>query len=89
MHLVKNIVEHVVNVIVSSGDSVKVHKEEQCMRFPSAWVKDKQNTLPKAPFSLTRDEISLVDERANGIILCVPMPRAIFGKSSGMLYFHP
>ena len=83
MHLVKNIVEHVVNVIVSSEDSVKVHKEEeQCMRFPSAWVKDKQNTLPKAPSSLMRDEISLADKRANGI--CVPTPRAIFGKSSGM-----
>ena len=50
-------------------------------------MKDKQNTLPKAPFSLTRDEISLADERANSI--CVPTgfgwrPQAIFGKSSGM-----
>ena len=85
MHLVKNIVEHVVNVIIGSEDSVKVRKqEEQCKRFPSDWMKDKQNTLPKAPFSLTRDEISLMDEH-----ICVPtgfgwQPRAVFGKSSGI-----
>lgn len=88
MHLVKNIVEHIVNVIVGSEDSLKVClQEEQCKQFPSAWMKVKQNTLPKAPFSLTRVEISLADERTNSI--CVPTgfgwrPRAMFGKSSGM-----
>ena len=88
MHLVKNIVEHIVNVIVGSEDSLKVClQEEQCKQFPSAWMKVKQNTLPKAPFSLTRVEISLADERTNSI--CVPTgfgwrSRAMFGKSSGM-----
>lgn len=88
MHLVKDIVEHVVNLIVGREDSIKVRKQEEaCKRFPSAWIKGKQGTLPKAPFTLSKDEIALADERAKSI--CVPTgfdwrPRPIFGKSSGM-----
>ena len=88
MHLVKDIVEHVVNLVVGKEDSFKVRQqEEQCKRFPSSWMQDVHNTLPKAPFSLTSDVVSLADERAMSI--CVPTgfdwrPRAIFGKATGM-----
>ena len=88
MFCVKNIVEHIVNVTVGSEDSLKIClQEEQCKWFPSAWMKAKRNTLPKAPFSLMKDEISLADERANSI--CIPtgfgwQPGAMFGKSSGI-----
>jgi len=55
--LLKDILEHVVNVIVGKEDSMKVRQqEEKCKRFSSAWIRDKQNILPKAPFFATRDE---------------------------------
>ena len=50
--------EHVVNVIVGKEDLMKVcQQEEQCKRFSSAWIRDKQNILPKAPFFATRDYV--------------------------------
>ena len=86
MHLVKNIVEHIVNLVVGKEDSSKVRKQEVCCRFPSAWMKQ-QISLPKAPFSLTKDDILVTDNRAKSI--GVPSgfdwhPSAVFGKRSGM-----
>jgi len=41
--LVKDILEHVVNVIVGKEDLMKVcQQEEQCKRFSSAWIRDKK-----------------------------------------------
>ena len=64
MHLVKDIVIH---LMVGKEDSIKVRKQEECKRFPSALLKDKQDTLPTAPFTLSRDEITLADERAKSM----------------------
>lgn len=90
MHLIKNVVSHIVNLIAGHEDSRKVRAEEKHLkRFPMSWVPDdfQGNALPSAPFSLSKDDITLVDERAKRVI--VPHgfdwhPREIFGKASGM-----
>ena len=88
MHLLKNIVEHIVNLIAGKKDSIKVRKQEQqCKRFRSAWMKDNLSTLPQAPFCLSKEEIVVADERACSV--CVPSgfdwkPRSVFGKNTGM-----
>ena len=62
MHLIKNIIEHVVNLVSGREDSAKVHKQEQeCKQFRSAWLKEGSNILPKAPFTLAKEEIVLAD----------------------------
>ena len=92
MHLVKNIVEHIVNLLGGREDSLKVRKQEQqSQRFRSAWPKGESGTLPKAPFTLTKQEVALADQRAKSIH--VPFgtdwqPRAIFGNPGGMKSHH-
>ena len=87
MQLIKNIAEHVVCLLSGREDSVKVRKqEEQYGRFPTSWVKG-TSTLPKAPFTLSKDQISIADRRAMSVH--VPngfdwRPRAIFGSPGGM-----
>ena len=64
MHLIKNIVEHLVKLIVGVEDSVKVRKQEQELhRFSSAWLSDRHTTLRGSPFTLSTEEISLANER--------------------------
>jgi len=85
MHRVKDIVEHLVNVIVGKEDSIKVRQQEkQCKRFPTSWMQDEHASKGTV---LAKDDVSLADERAMSI--CVPSgfdwrPRAIFRKATGM-----
>lgn len=52
MHLIKDIVEHIVRFIAGVGYSVKVRKEEKsCGRFPMSWITKEQEKLPAAVFS--------------------------------------
>lgn len=88
MHLVKNIIEHCVRFITGNEDSYKVRREEKSRnRFRSSWIVDDTDKLPPAPFALSRDEISLADERAKSIIVHASFdwrPRAFFSKKAGM-----
>ena len=89
MHLIKNIVSHCVNLIAGHEDSCKVRQEEKFRtRFPTSWVKDcSQNKLPPAPFSLSKDEVTLADERAKRVLVPTGFdwsPRTIFSRSTGM-----
>ena len=64
MHLIKNIVEHIVLLISGAEDSLKVRAEEKVRgRFSAAWVTSKTNRLPPAPFRLSAEEAKLADER--------------------------
>ena len=64
MHLIKNIVEHIVKLINGNDDSVKVRlQEKQLKRFSSAWIKEGETRLPAAPFLLTKEEIALANDR--------------------------
>ena len=68
MHLVKDIVEHAVHLIVGKEDSVKVRKqEEECKRFSSAWMKAEQDTLPEVPFTLR----SPLQMNVPGVYVCL------------------
>ena len=68
MHLIKNIVEHIVKLINGDNDSVKVrNQEKQLKRFSSAWIKEGERKLPKASFVLTKEEISLANDRLKQI----------------------
>lgn len=52
MHLIKDIVEHIVRFIAGVEYSVKVRKEEKsCGRFPMSWITKEQEKLPAAVFS--------------------------------------
>lgn len=89
MHLVKNIAEHCVKFITGIEDSYKVRQEEKLLnRFRSSWVVDTtSNKLPPAPFTLSKEEILLANERAQSIFVHSSFdwhPRAIFGKNAGM-----
>ena len=69
MHLVKNIVEHIVRLISGAEDSHKVRAEEKVRgRFSAAWVTaSKPNRLPQAPFRLTVEEAKMADARLIGV----------------------
>ena len=61
-------------------------QEEQYGRFPTSWVKG-TSTLPKAPFTLTKDQISIADRRAMSVHVPYGFdwrPHAIFGNPGGM-----
>ena len=91
MHLIKNLVEHIVRLISGAEDSFKVRNEEKARgRFTSAWVtsKVKSSRLPSAPFRLTPQQATLADTRLMSIQ--VPKgfglkPKQLFtGKFTGM-----
>ena len=89
MHLIKNIVVHVVNLIAGHEDSHKVRAEEKFRRrFPASWITDPyKGILPPAPFSLSKEDKALADERAKRIL--VPSgfdwhPKVLFSKTTGM-----
>ena len=64
MHVIKNVVEHSVKLIVGEEDSLKVRQQEQSShRFRSAWFKAGQTKLTKAPFTLTKEKVTLADQR--------------------------
>lgn len=89
MHLIKNIVAHCINLIAGNEDSYKVREEEKVRRrFPMSWLKDNhQKKLPPAPFALSKDDITLADERAMRMLVPTGFdwrPREIFSKTTGM-----
>jgi len=64
MHLMKNVVEHVVKLINGDNDTEKVRKQEEHLgRFRSTWMKPGDSKLPSAPFKLTRDDKVLANNR--------------------------
>lgn len=67
MHLIKNVVSHLVYLIAGHEDSAKVrHEEKRLHRFVSLWLPGnfEGTLLPSASFSLSRNDITLADERA-------------------------
>lgn len=69
MHLIKNIVVHCVNLISGVEDSVKVREEEKLRnRFSMSWIPNRfKGELPPSPFSLSKADIILANERANRV----------------------
>ena len=68
MHLVENIVEHLVRLMTGAEDSKKVRNEEKLRdRFHSSWCKKGKSDLPPAPFRLTPSELKLANQRAVSI----------------------
>ena len=94
MHLIKNVVSHIVNLIGGNEDSTKVRQEEkQLSRFKSSWLPAnfEGNVLPSASFSLSTDDITLANERANRILVPYGFdwrPRDIFGKTAKGMKSH-
>lgn len=89
MHLIKNIAAHCINLIAGNEDSYKVREEEKVhKRFPMSWLKDNhQKRLPPAPFALSKNDITLADERAMRVLVPTGFdwrPREIFSKTTGM-----
>ena len=84
MHLIKDIIEHIVKLLGGFEDSVKVRNEEQTRnRFRCSWIeKGNSKVLPPAPFTLSKEEIHLANTRAQ--LVRVPLnfdwrPQRIFG----------
>ncbi len=91
MHLIKNLGEHVVHLISGLNDSHKGRAEEKARnRFRSTWVDADRTSqsLPPAPFRMTKEERQIANERA--LNFQVPhtfdwRPRALFlTKAVGM-----
>ena len=88
MHLIKDIVEHIVRLLCGMEDSVKVREEErERNRFRTSWVQTGKPGLPPAPFRLSVGEIRIANERAKSV--CVPAgfdwkPSAVFSRPVGM-----
>lgn len=84
MHLLKNIVEHIVCLLSGLQDSHKVREEERVRgRFRDTWVKEQTSILPSAPFRLDAAELATASERACSIQVPSSFdwrPRPIFGK---------
>ena len=67
MHLIKNILEHLVHLISGVEDSRRVREEERLRnRFESSWITT-STQLPPAPFSLLKDQIICANNRAKSI----------------------
>ena len=88
MHLIKNIVEHMVRLISGGEDSEKVRAEEkQRGGFRSSWMKEGKSTLPAAPFRLTRAEMKVANARALSIKVPTGFdwkPKAVFLQGIAM-----
>lgn len=81
MHLIKNLGEHVVNLISGASDSPKVRAEEKARKhFRSTWVSE-NGSLPPAPFCMTKEERDVANNRAMNVQVphtFVWRPRALF-----------
>lgn len=94
MHLVKNIAERIVKLLSGLSDSEKVREDEkQRKRFRTSWIKsatkvsDKLN-LPPAPFSFSKEQRLIANQRAISIKSPSQVdwkPVKIFGKDAGQL----
>ena len=71
MHVLKNVSEHLVSLMIGRSDSPKLRMEEKLRnRFRSSWIGDNHAArlpLPPAPFRLTKQEIKLANERCINI----------------------
>ena len=89
MHLIKNVVEHLVRLIGGAEDSRKVRTEEKRRgRFPGSWTGDVKAELPPAPFRLTAAEQKIANQRSQSIQVPAGFdwrPKAMFTvKAVGM-----
>lgn len=89
MHVIKNVVEHIVRLIGGAEDSHKVRAEEKTRgRFRGAWIADEHSVLPPAPFHLTTAELKIANQRSKHIKVPVGFdfrPKAVFmAKAIGM-----
>ena len=86
MHLLKNIVEHIVRLVSGAEDSARVREEERSRkRFPGTWVNMKDSKLPAAPFRLTKKEAETACDRATSIQVPIGFgwkPQALFNSSA-------
>ena len=88
MHLIKDIVEHIVRLFLGAEDSHKVREEEERRgRFETTWVQKGQSCLPPAPFRLNADEQTIANTRA--VNICVPFgfdwkPKEVFTGKVGI-----
>ena len=87
MHLIKDIIEHCVNLLSGKEESIKVRAHEKSIgRFQSSWVLDDQGLTP-APFTLAAEEQQLANERACQVLVPTGFdwrPREIFVASPQM-----
>ena len=89
MHLVKDITEHCIRLITGYEDSVQVRNEEKHRkRFHSSGVEDERSSkLPSAPFSLSKVDKLLAEERACSILVPSSFdwkPQPMFVKITGL-----
>ena len=96
MHLIKNIAEHIVKLLSTKTDTESVRNEEKSRkRFKNTWVvtesqaKGKEKyTLPPAPFSLCKHDLTIANKRAMSIKSPLGFdwnPCQLFGKLSSKL----
>ena len=92
MHLIKDIVEHVVRLISGAEDSWKVRKEEKIRgRFPGSWLKGSSHQLPQAPWRLTTEEAKIANARACSIQVPIGFgwkPKALFCSNAVGMKSH-
>ena len=92
MHLIKNVVEHLVKLLAGLEDSKKVRKhEEHIGRFRKSWVTDESSALPAAPFRLQPAEIVITSQRAKQVQVPLSVewtPKPIFGGKIGKMNSH-
>ena len=88
MHLIKDIVEHLVRFLSGTEDSIKVRKEEQRRkRFRMSWIEEGHHALPPAPFRLSVSEQQIANRRAQSIRVSHGFdwkPQALFVSKIGM-----
>ena len=88
MHVIKNVVKRMVELISGQEDSQKVRMEEKRRnRFRSSWITKEGSKLPAAPFVLSKEQLVLANERAVRVLVPAGFdwrPRAIFAKPAGM-----
>ena len=82
----KNVVEHIVRLIVGAEDSEKIREEEHKRhRFHSSWVVKKQTRLPAALFRPSTCEQKIANARAQSINVPIGFdwrPEAMFAMKS-------
>ena len=72
MHVIKNIGEHLVNLISGKTDSTKLRLEEQTRgRFSATWcdLNTGKRKLPPAPFCLSKSELVIANQRSVNIVV--------------------
>ena len=91
MHTIKDVVEHIYNLIIGREDSHKVRSSEiAANRFGLKRTRDgahiRKKALPPAPFRLSAEEIEVANNRAGLTSLPSPdfTPGAIFTRTTGL-----